>query len=311
MAYHSHSRNASRRQPRRGRRQTQKSWISPVLWGLGGLAATAVLTGLGYMVWQDLQTTKPDKFACYPHNGSQAETVVFVDSSVPGFDPVQSRDAINLFTKLYFHELSFNERFSMITTQESRIGSIPAPVITLCGPAKSSTDLESVGAANATQAFITRQVQRVFDKHLNPILETVFTTNPSDGDNQTRESPILEQIQSLSRDQGFARKNGPRRLVIVSDMLQNTEEAQFCQSKGHLPTFAKFKDRAYFQNKIRPNSLKGVEVRIYMLIRGILGTKPFAHCTEGELHQFWKDYFKDAGATNVRFTRLRQGGASQ
>ncbi len=69
-----------------------------------------------------------------------------------------------------------------------------------------------------------------------------------------------------------------------------------------MPRFSKFKTKAYYQ-RIKPSSLAGVDVSIYMLMRGNLG----AYCTEDELRRFWTDYFKNAGAKSVSIIRIRQG----
>ncbi|WP_321337331.1 hypothetical protein [uncultured Cohaesibacter sp.] len=291
----------SRRHRSSLRRRKNTGRILPVALMAG--VSLAVLGGGGYIAYQDMQTIKPDELGCYPVS-DRPQTIVLVDSSDPGFDPVQSRDLINgIFTQ--FKMLSFNEDFSIITTQASRIGSIPEPVISLCVPAKSPDDLELVGAASATLAYVQRQAEKVYEQTLMPVLENVFSSDPAVGDRQSHESPILEQIQSVSRLPGFGTAR-QKRLILVSDMLQNTQERQFCHTQGHLPSFAKFKTSDYF-GRVQPASLTGADVTVYMPIRGQLGQKPYPYCTEDELRTFWRDYFNDAGARTVEFIRIRRG----
>lgn len=303
MAYHT-SRHSSRRNGR-SRRRGQGS-IFPWKALLGGAACLGFLAGGGYFVMQDLQTAKPDELGCYSQSRNRAYTTALVDVSEPGFDEVQSRDLIKAFTNMFSYDLSFNERFSMVTTAQSKIGSVSAPIVTFCAPAKSPADLERIEAATATQVFLDRQAEKVFEKRFKPRLDAVFNVNPADDDRQKKESPILEQIQSVSRMPGFSDSAASRRLIIVSDLLQSTSEAQFCYKQGHLPSFEKFKAKPYYR-RIRPASLDSVDVKIYMLIRGSLGTPPFAYCTEDELTSFWHDYFVDAGARSVEIVRLRRG----
>lgn len=297
----SHSRNSRRG----GRRQGFSiSWL-PVL---GGIGVSALVLGIGYITVQDLNTLKPDEeTGCYTQTTAQDSTIAFVDSSDPGFDGVQSRDLVRAFTNLYKRDLRFNEHLSVITTQQSRIGTIPDPVIELCGGAKSSAELENIGAAGATPAFLKRQSEKTFEKQVEPQLAEIFAVNPTSANRQSRESPILEQIQSLSRLPAFSDQAGQKKLIVVSDMLQNTTDLQFCKTQGHLPSYFSFKESPEF-DRVRPASLTGTDVTIYMLVRGTLGQPPYSFCTEPELTQWWKDFLTDAGARSVDVIRIRQGG---
>lgn len=301
MAYR---KSHSKRRGRKSRRNRNSHMTLP--WKAAALAGTAlaVLGTGGFIAAKDMNTVKPDEMGCYPVPGGQAQTTVLVDSSDPGFDAVQSRDLINGISREFRDMLGFNERLSIVTTQESRIGSIPNPVLTLCGSAKAPSDLEKVGASSATQAYLARQAEMNYEQKVLPELNGIFSTDPNERNRQRFESPILEQIQSVSRMSEFRNATG-NRLIIASDMLQNTQEVQFCQTKGHLPSFSKFKAKPYFE-RVRPSPLNGADITVYMLIRGQLGKKPYPYCTEQELRTFWTEYFQDAGAGNVEFIRVRR-----
>lgn len=311
MAYQSSVSGSYKRKPRRGnsRRPGRRQGFSiPMLPALGVLGGSALALGIAYVAVQDLNTLKPDEeTGCYTQTTAQDSTVAFVDSSDPGFDNVQSRDLVRAFTNLYHRDLGFNERLSVTTTQESRIGTIPDPVIELCGGAKSSAELENIGAAGATAAFLKRQSEKTFEKQVEPQLAEIFAVDPTAANRQSRESPILEQIQSLSRLPAFTDRAGQKQLILVSDMLQNTTDLQFCKTQGHLPSYFSFKESPEF-DRVRPASLAGTDVTIYMLVRGMLGEAPYAFCTEPELTKWWKDYLTDAGAQSVDVIRIRRGG---
>lgn len=299
-----YTRRTGRCGSRSGKPQSQQSSLPFVLSIAGGLILAS--SGLGYFVWQDMNTAKADELGCYEQTAPQAHTVALVDSSEPRFDAAQRRDLMTAFGDLFQRDLAFNERFSLIATDASRIGSVPNPVVTRCGPAHSPADLESVGAARASDAFLERQAAQAFEQDIRPHLESVFAINPPDAQRQRAESPILEQIQSLSRMPAFSRDAGHKRLIVVSDLLQNTGDAQFCHVQGHLPAFETFRTRPYFE-RVAPRDLGGADVTIYLLIRGILGEPPYPYCTEDELVRFWRAYFDDAGAGSVDVIRLRRG----
>jgi hypothetical protein len=296
------------RAPRRPRRSHVRSGGVRLPWKtlLAGTATAAMLAGAGYAALKDMNTAKADELGCYEQTAPQAHTVALVDSSEPRFDAVQRRDLMRAFGDVFQRDLAFNERFSLIATDASRIGSVPSPVVTRCGPARLPSDLESVGAASASDAFLERQAALAFEQDILPHLESVFAINPPDEQRQRAESPILEQIQSLSRMPAFSRDAGDKRLIVVSDLLQNTGDAQFCHTQGHLPAFETFRTRPYFE-RVAPHDLGGADVTVYLLIRGTLGEPPYPYCTEDELVRFWRAYFEDAGAGSVDVIRLRRG----
>lgn len=302
--YGNRKRNSRRRHSRRKRGSSRLS--RPLLSLIGGLGVAAIIAGIGYVTVQDMNTAKPDQFGCYAQPGRTNSTTVLVDSSDPGFDAVQSRDLIHALTNIFQHDLAFNEHFSLITTQESRIGSIPAPVVERCATAKSPNDLKEIGAASVTQAFLTRQSEQDFKKYISPVLDDVFSPHPTTANRQSRESPILEQIQNLSRLSNMSNGRHGSNLIVVSDMMQNTPERQFCSTQGHLPSFEKFKQHPQY-DRLKPQALTNTDVTVYMLIRASLGHAPFAFCTEDELTRWWRDYFIDAGASSINFIRIRPG----
>lgn len=299
--YKGRSRIGSRPSGRRGNKN-RFPWMT-----IGGIVACVAGAAVGgYAVLQDASTAKADDIGCFVGAGSNAVTYALIDASDPAFDTIQARDLINGFSNEFRHELLFNERFFMATTQEKVIGSILNPILELCRPAKSPSDLEGVGAASATQAYVSRQSEKVFTEEFLPKLIETFSADAAGDDRQSRESPILEQIQSVSKDSNFVSGIGARRLIVVSDLIQNTTEIQFCSTQGHLPSFARFKEKPEFE-RIAPSSLSDVEVEIFMLLRHGFGSGSLAYCTEDELRNFWTEYFMDAGARSVEITRLRPG----
>ncbi|MEW7006736.1 hypothetical protein [Lentilitoribacter sp. EG35] len=269
------------------------------------LLSTSALSAMGYVAYQDMNTVKADLVGCYATPQPKDQTVILVDSSEPRFDAVQSRDLKNAIKAVYDHDLDFNENLKIFTTEKTDIGSIPAPVLEICGSARTTVELEEIGASDASQAFLDRQRQQVFEKTVAPILDQVFAREVDDAQKQDRESPILEQLQNMARLREMHDQGQSRKLIIVSDMIQHTVEMQACSAKGHLPSFAKFQTQPYFK-QVRPKNLNGVEATVYLLVRPGLGQGAYSYCTEDELVQFWQDYFDAAGAS-VTFIRLRDG----
>lgn len=290
------SRRRGRSGARSGRSEPQKSSLPLVLSIAGGLILAS--SGLGYVVWQDLNTLKPDQHACYPQAG-QAQTVMFFDSSNPRADVQQGRDIWTFVSDHYFRRAQANERFRMYNTEVDQIGSIPDPVVETCVPASTNADLEALGAPHVNPAYLATQRQRIFDQDIAPTLSAMVDPTPANP--QAFESPILEQIQGLSRLPELRRGTGRKSLIVVSDLIQATHEIRACREPGHLPRFERFRDGDHWA-RVRPESLAGVDVTLLMLIRPEYGP----HCTgEDELIRWWESYLEEAGAQSVQITRLR------
>jgi hypothetical protein len=102
-------------------------------------------------------------------------------------------------------------------------------------------------------------------------------------------SPIFEAIQAMAlRSFGNpAYDVVPKRLVIVSDLLQNVPGG--LNMYDGLPAFGAFKNGAYFARV--GADLRGVTVRIYYLVRP-------GSTIQGRTHaEFWNQYFLAQGAT--------------
>jgi hypothetical protein len=118
----------------------------------------------------------------------------------------------------------------------------------------------------------------------------------ADIDNQiarpaSERSPIFEAIQATAlRTFDDPHYDGlPKRLVIVSDLLQNVPGG--LDMYQDVPSFRSFRKTAYF-SRVRA-SLRGVAVSIYYLARSGVGIQGRRHLG------FWDAYFRSQGAAVV------------
>lgn len=265
---------------------------------LGLSAALAVCVGgAGVAAWQTMGVRTPDRFGCF--NGvPQKHTVVMVDASTPRWNDEQGRSLRQYLDQLFVN-LDFNERLSVYTTEADALASVAAPRFHVCGQATSPDELEAAGAQSGSEGYLQKQRERLYQKVLAPQLDALLAQNPSAERRQSSQSPVLEMIADLSRT---AIPAGGR-LVVISDMIQNSDSLQFCTTKNDMPRYAALKKRSIYQ-RIKPNSLDGVQVDVLMLQRVGYGT----YCaSEEEIKNFYRDYFVDAGVANPNFIRIRHG----
>ena len=177
--------------------------------------------------------------------------VLLVDVTDP-MNPAQRQDFTNQLTVLK----NSIPRYGQLTVAkvDATAEKLLAPVIVRCNPGTGSDEDEATGDPAA--------VQKLWDERFDAPLEKAFAqlTAASGADH----SPIMESIQSvnLTELQTPAVKGKPRRLVVVSDLLQNTSESSFY---GRLPAPEEFLKNVAFQ-KARTD-LKEIEIELWMLQR--------------------------------------------
>jgi hypothetical protein len=280
----------------RRRRSRRSNRLVPVYAGVLGLC----LAGVGAAVWQVQGKKAPDRYGCFEGVG-QDQTLVLVDASEPHFDAEQARSLTRYLRQLY-DRLGFNERLSFFTSEGDQMASVARARFHVCGQASSPEQLEAVNAEGGSEGYLAKQRERLYERRLAPELEALFSATPDLSRRQLRKSPIMELVADLARSP--AMKPGSR-LVIVSDMIQNSDSAQFCRVKNDMPPFSLFSQRSAYQ-RLKPRSLEGVQVEVLMLQREDYGKEWLRYCySEEELRAFWRDYLVANGVRDPHFTRIR------
>jgi hypothetical protein len=204
-----------------------------------------------------------------PQKGAEALTVVVLDRSDP-LDTAQKESLKNYILKLK-KDLALHEEIAIYSVGNTDI-ELRKPVIDVCNP---GTGVDA-SPLNANPALIHKRWEEEFSSKIDRALDQMLEPAP------TPWSPIMETIQSVAIS-AFGREQGhiPKRLVFVSDMVQNTKE--FSQYSNTEP-FAKFRTTAYF-SKIACR-LEDVDVTVLYLRRDN------ARRVQGKDHVvFWQDYF--------------------
>lgn len=157
-----------------------------------------------------------------------------------------------------------------------RVGErVTKSVIQLCNPG-TDKDVNQI-YQNPKQA---KERWNGFSERLNEALKQLMSTA------KAPTSPIFEAVQSVAiQSLNAPRFDGvPKRLIVVSDLLQNVPK-KLSHYKGVL-AFETFKQSAYFSD-IRAD-LTGTEIQLLYLVRP--GTPQNA-----EHLQFWEKYFTQQG----------------
>lgn len=249
-----------------------------------------------------MSTERIDADYCYARD-DQYQLALYLDYSVIHQITVsQTRDLENTL-RASFENLPPNGKISIFSSSKDETSTVMQSGFTLCRPSATVEEQEDLGAPNKSAAMLRREFQEAEDAFLSYVVETL--EHSKDETNKADSSPILEQIQGISR----ASFSSPlSKLIIFSDGVNNSENGRFCSVQGDLPPYRLFKEQPRFRY-IRPDSFSGAEIDFLMVQDGRTSPSDMAYCTWLELQNFWVDYFEDNGGRNVTLTPLGVGAA--
>lgn len=270
---------------RRGRRSAareRRSQESSKAWR--NIAIVVVLIGtVGFFYIQSVLGNRAldDETLC----PSQIErvTAVLVDVTDPMNTP-QRQDFRNQLDRL----LGQIERYEkLIIVKVDPVGeSLLVPVITRCNPG-SGADVSEV---DGNPKKLERMHQEGFIEPMESAFDTLMEASSAD------RSPVMESVQSvaLSEFQKAGLEGAEKRLILASDLLQNTDRVSFYRG---LPDAAEFIGDQNFHRV--STDLSGVEVELWMLQRDDSSqTQPIA------LPTFWERIIGEQGGQVTRVYRV-------
>ena len=259
--------------------------------------------GLGYAALQTMGKISSDRLGCFDSVPGK-QSFVLLDASEPRFTLEQKR-SVRAYLDQHYEALAFNERLAIYTSEGDQVASVLKPRFHVCGQASRPEQLEEIGAAGGQAGYLKKQKQRLYDKVLASELDKMLSDDLEEQRRQLYQSPMLELIADLSRAPNF--KPGSR-LIVISDLIQNSDSVKFCREQNHMPPFDVFERRNIYQERLKPESFEGISVELLMLQRYGFGKGGLRYCRdEEEIKSFWRGYFKANGARSVRFIRIRQG----
>ncbi len=268
--------------PERTRRHRKANKVRAWCIGVAIVAVPAVVL-VALFMWQ---RSADDRFAlgpdlCGKNNVLQKHTVLLIDRT----------DAFSVPQKAYVTDLILSikksldtfERFSIYTISDGE-RNIPSLAFSLCNPGT---------AADANPWLQTpASAQSLFEqKFAKPLELLVGQLEP---EHSSGRSPIMEAVQYLATISFFDQRVPQRKLIIISDMIQNSEFSQYAAPVS----FEAFR-HSDVGRRLESN-LGSVQVDVHYLPR------PTVQRVQGVVHQnFWKAYFR-AGGASARFVSIEE-----
>lgn len=244
---------------------------------LAAVIAVLVAIGSAYFIVASSRRSLDEVTLC--PSDVDAVTVLLVDLTDPLTLP-QRQDLQNQLESLRNQIPRYGKLTILQVSPTTR--QLLNPLITRCNPGAPSDESEWTGDPEA----LRRMREEGFEA---PLERTFSQLTEASG---ARQSPIMESIQSaaLTELQRPELADKPRRLILISDLLQNTEDFDFY---GLLPDAQVVIDSPAFRS-LRTD-LRGVDVELWMLQR------PDAARTQPRrLIELWDQIIRAQGGTVTR-----------
>ncbi|MDQ7774942.1 MAG: hypothetical protein Q4615_03060 [Paracoccus aminovorans] len=245
--------------------------------------AAVMVAGVGALFWWSNRTARASAYdpqTLCPETGPVGMTAILMDLT----DPLSTAQASQLFAWLQkeVDDAPRGTQFTMGVVSDDLTNFHATPP--LCKP----QDKASASALTQNPELIGRRYDELFMKPLEVSIRQLTTATAA------KHSPIMESIQALVADTpGFVTFGGPRRIVLVSDLLQNSEALSFYRG-GSWDSFQKSPDYQRLGS-----SLTDAEVAIYQVPRSLEGIRDTS-----AVEDFWLRYFERQGAHLPSYKRL-------
>lgn len=261
--------------PRRSARPRSARVLAAIALAVCAIAFVGLVIGARVMI----RPRPSDPATLCPSSGPSAVTAVLIDTTDP-LNPIQ-RAAVQVRLDQAVFQLRRDEEIAVYVLNPN--GDPLTPTFVMCRPAKPAEVSELTGNRALAQAR--------FDQAFAPRIQAALRSSTAAG--PATRSPIMAAIQAIAvsafetADQRAGGAALPKRLVIVSDMMENSEAGNHYRS---VPDFAAYRATPAYQ-RVR-SRLQGVQVTLLYLRRDD------AASIQGVAHvDFWNRWFADQGAT--------------
>lgn len=239
---------------------------------LGGAIAAVTIVGIAAL-WASLQWVERDpETLCPKDDGPTAQVVVLLDVTDP-LNEVQREFVSRSFSEIQ-ETLPEDAELALYALRAPAAPQL-SPEVHLCNPGS--------GRGKSPWWQNPEKLQRRWEEGFRAPLARLFDEALDTVSAQS--SPIMEQIQAASVG-AFDHRVADRRLIVVSDMLQNSGALNMYRESLD---FERFHASTAFE-AVRAN-LPGVEVQILYVLRA---NSP--HLKHKRSHiRFWEQYFESSG----------------
>ena len=264
-----------RRSLRRGRRAGQ---LSPQEWlwvaGLVPLVVLAVVAFVRFVVFAPDPPERDPDTGC-PETGPTALTAIMVDAT----DHIGAISRADVLARLDEYVASSQKDEMVVGYEAKPVGAeIDEPLLTVCHPG----DPDEADPWRESERLIRRWLEERFRKPLEDLFVDLLNRD------EAPLSPLMESVQSVAVSfLGRLEYEGiSKRLVLVSDLMQHTENLSFFRQPTNYDEFA-----GTWGADALSTDLRGTAVHILFVQRAAHRRLPNTRV----LVDFWKRWIEDQG----------------
>ena len=276
---------ANRRSRRGRRRQAQnENWqtVGFVVLGVFVLGGVVLIAWL----WVGTERVEREPETRCPVAGPSAVTAIYVDTT-DSVDPVSRADILGRLEGLV-EDTEPDELVVAYRSASSRDGAAPIPpLLERCHPG----DPETASRLTQNPRLIGKRLAEEFREPLEAVFRETLDAAPAES------SPLMENLQAISVTLLSRRPYSdlPRRVVLVSDLLQHSDNLSLY---GDMPEYGSFTRTP--RAAALDSDLRDVEVEILFVQRRGYETDDHSMA----LIDFWSRWVADQGGRVGRVTRV-------
>ena len=250
-----------------------------------GLAILAAAVIVGVVIWSTV-VDRParDRETMCPEGGPSQVTAILVDTT-DGLDPISRADILGRLDDLVSE--SRPDEMMIVYEASQSLANTFAPEITVCNPG----DPDAADPLISSPGLIRRALEERFRTPLTRMFEDLVDSD------EAAVSPVMETIQAISVTV-YARgayESIPKRLILISDLLQHSEHLSLYREPPDYDAFASGTGAEALQTNLRDVVLE------------ILFVPRRAHSRLGssiKLIRFWERWISEQGGQIERVSRI-------
>ncbi len=273
--------------PRRRRRRSRRGDLSPRDLAIGGgiavVALVLLVVGARFTIFSPGPPDRDPETGC-PEAGPAALTAILIDVT----DQVGAISRADVLAHLDEYVADSREDEMVLAYEAKPVGNeIGSPLLSVCHPG----DPDEASEWTENPRLIRRRLEERFERPLEELFAELLGREPAST------SPLMESVQSVAVSVlGRHEYAGlPKRLILVSDLMQNTRNLSFFRQAVDYEVFA-----ATAGADALGTDLRGTAVEVLFVQRT-------AHRrldgTRG-LIDFWQRWIEEQGGTLNRVARI-------
>lgn len=272
---------------RRRRRRSRRGELSPRDLAIGGSIAVTVLVLLVVATRFTIFAPKPpdrDTETGCPEAGPAALTAILIDVT----DQIGAISRADVLAHLDEYVADSREDEMVLAYEAKSVGNeIGDPLLSVCHPG----DPDEASEWTENPRLIRRRLEERFERPLEQLFAELL------GRDAAPTSPLMESVQSVAVSVlgRHEYEDLPKRLILVSDLMQNTRNLSFFRQAVDYDAFAATNGVGALRTDLRGTAVE------------VLFVQRTAHQrledTRG-LVDFWQQWIEDQGGTLNRVVRV-------